>query len=85
VQGPDSLPWVCDRGNPGMASAGSGDVLTGIVAALLAGGSEPALAAAAGVFVHAEAGDRAARRGMRGMIAGDLIAELQGVVNAPWK
>ena len=85
VQGPDSLPWVCDRGNPGMATAGSGDVLTGIIAALLAGGCEPALAAAAGVLLHAEAGDRASRRGVRGMIAGDLIAELQGVVNLPWK
>ena len=85
VQAPDSLPWVCDRGNPGMATAGSGDVLTGIIAALLAAGSEPAIAAAAGVLLHAEAGDRASRRGMRGMIAGDLVAELQGVVNLPWK
>jgi NAD(P)H-hydrate epimerase len=84
VQGGDAVPWVCDRGNPGMATAGSGDVLTGIIATLLAGGAGPALAAAAGVFVHAEAGDRAARAGMRGVIAGDLIAELRGVVNAAW-
>ena len=71
------MPWVCDRGNPGMATAGSGDVLTGIIAALLAGGAEPSIAAAAGVLIHAEAGDRAARAGERGVIAGDLIAELK--------
>jgi NAD(P)H-hydrate epimerase len=84
VAGPDGVPWVCDRGNPGMATAGSGDVLTGIIAALLAGSAAPALAAAAGVLLHAEAGDRAARAGPRGVIAGDLIAELRGVVNSPW-
>jgi len=84
VKGVDAVPWVCDRGNPGMATAGSGDVLTGIIAALLAGGTEPSSAAAAGVLVHAEAGDRAARAGERGVIAGDLIAELKGVVNSPW-
>jgi NAD(P)H-hydrate epimerase len=84
VQGSDPVAWVCDRGNPGMATAGSGDVLTGIVAALIAGGAAPALAAAAGVLLHAEAGDRAARAGVRGMIAGDLLAELRAVVNAPW-
>jgi NAD(P)H-hydrate epimerase len=85
VRARDELPWICDRGNPGMATAGSGDVLTGVISALLAGGCLPALAAAAGVLVHAEAGDRAARAGTRGVIAGDLIAELQGVVNSPWK
>ena len=84
VQGPGALPRVCDRGNPGMATAGSGDVLTGVIAALLAGGCEPLLAASAGVFLHAEAGDRAARAGMRGLIAGDLIGQLQGVVNSQW-
>jgi NAD(P)H-hydrate epimerase len=67
-----------------MATAGSGDVLTGVIAALLAGGSAPALAAAAGVRLHAETGDRAARAGARGLIAGDLLAELRAVVNASW-
>jgi NAD(P)H-hydrate epimerase len=84
VQAGEGLPFVCDRGNPGMATAGSGDVLTGIVAALLAGGVTPGLAAPAGVWLHATAGDRAARAGERGMIAGDLIAQLKAVVNAPW-
>ncbi len=76
--------WVCDRGNPGMATAGTGDVLTGILAALLAGGADAGACARAGVLLHAEAGDRAARAGERGMIAGDLIAELHRLVNAPW-
>jgi hydroxyethylthiazole kinase-like uncharacterized protein yjeF len=84
VNAPGALPWVCDRGNPGMATAGSGDVLSGVIVALLAGGTAPELAAAAGVLLHAEAGDRAARGGMRGVIAGDLVAELRGVVNSTW-
>ncbi|MGH8131484.1 MAG: NAD(P)H-hydrate dehydratase [Steroidobacteraceae bacterium] len=85
VQMGNQLPWICDRGNPGMATAGSGDVLTGIVAALLAGGCQAGLAAAAGVLLHAAAGDRAARAGERGVIAGDLISELHGVVNSKWQ
>ena len=84
VQAGEGVPLVCDRGNPGMATAGSGDVLTGIIAALLAGGAPPALAAPAGTWLHATAGDRAARAGERGMIAGDLVAELKAVVNTPW-
>ena len=76
VQGPTLTPWVCDRGNPGMATAGSGDVLTGVITALLAATHDRELAATAGVFLHAEAGDRAARHGMRGMIASDIVAEL---------
>jgi len=60
-------------GNPGMATAGAGDVLTGTIAGLLAQGMDPAEAAAVGCFVHGLAGDIAARRlGRRGMIAGDI-------------
>jgi NAD(P)H-hydrate epimerase len=77
--------WVCDRGNPGMATAGTGDVLTGIIAALLASGGDAVQCALAGVLLHAESGDRAARAGERGLIAGDLIAELHSAVNEPWK
>ncbi|MFP4061161.1 MAG: NAD(P)H-hydrate dehydratase [Halochromatium sp.] len=78
IQGPGPRPRaLCSEGNPGMASAGMGDVLTGIIAALLGQGLEPVLAAEVGVCLHAAAGDRAARRGERGLIASDLIAALQ--------
>ena len=74
-------PWLCTAGNPGMAAAGMGDVLTGVIAALLAQGLGPEEAAAAGVELHARAGDVAARSGERGLLAGDLIAALRDVVN----
>ena len=54
-----TLESVCVDGNPGMATAGSGDVLTGIVGALLARGLEPLAAAELGVWLHARAGDEA--------------------------
>ncbi len=60
-------------GNPGMATAGSGDVLTGIIAALLLR-MEPFEAAAMGAFYHGCLGDRARDRfGEYGMIAGDMM------------
>ena len=73
---------VCVNGNPGMATGGTGDVLTGVVAGLAAQGAAPADAAAFGVCVHGKAGDRAARaEGERGLLAGDLVAELRRLVN----
>ncbi|PWG62875.1 NAD(P)H-hydrate dehydratase [Sediminicurvatus halobius] len=73
---------VCAAGNPGMASGGMGDVLTGVVAALLAQGLTAFEAAAAGALVHATAADRAAAAGgERGLLAGDLFAALRTVVN----
>jgi NAD(P)H-hydrate epimerase len=81
----DGVPWVCDRGNPGMAAAGMGDVLTGVIAAIAAQQPVPAdalePAAAVGVLVHAAAGDLAARGGERGILASDLIAHLPQCVN----
>ena len=79
-----TTPSVCDRGNPGMATPGSGDVLTGIVAALAAAGAEGRQAAAAGVWLHATAGDRAAGSRPRGLIASDLLEELRRAVNDSW-
>jgi NAD(P)H-hydrate epimerase len=77
----EGLPAICDRGNPGMASAGMGDVLTGVIAGILAQKAEPAAAARVGVLVHALAGDMAARRGERGLLATDLLAYLPTCVN----
>jgi NAD(P)H-hydrate epimerase len=76
-------PGVCSAGNPGMASGGMGDALTGIVAALLAQGLGLEEAAAAGVSLHAAAGDLAAAGGgERGLLASDLIAAIRPVLNA---
>lgn len=75
------LPFVCTAGNPGMATAGMGDVLAGVIAALLAQGLSLATAATAGVEVHARAGDLAAVAGERGLLAADVINALRAVVN----
>ncbi len=65
-------------GNNGMATGGSGDVLTGIIAGFAAGGADSFAAAAMGVFVHATAGDKASRIvSSRAMMAGDIIEQLQ--------
>ena len=72
---------LCERGNPGMASAGTGDVLTGAVAGILAQCRDTWLAARVGVLVHAMAGDAAARTGERGLIASDIARELHNCVN----
>ena len=74
---------VCSDGNPGMASGGTGDALTGVVAAMLAQGLEPERAATAGVCLHAAAGDRAARTGQRGLLASDLIDALRPTLAEP--
>lgn len=84
--GGESPPWICERGNPGMATAGMGDVLTGVIAGLahpLATGArhDAALPARLGVLVHALAGDSAAQGGQRGLIATDVVAELRAWVN----
>lgn len=63
-----------NTGNPGMATGGSGDVLTGLIAALIAQGMTPFDAAQLGVHIHGKAGDLAAEaKGQVGMIASDLI------------
>lgn len=74
-------PWLCTRGNPGMASGGTGDALTGVIVSLLAQGFDAALAARIGTYLHATAGDAAAADGERGMLASDLVAELRALVN----
>ena len=74
-------PGLCERGNPGMATAGTGDVLTGTIAGILAQCHDTWAAARTGVLVHAMAGDAAARGGERGVLASDLLRELHHCVN----
>jgi NAD(P)H-hydrate epimerase len=64
-----------------MASGGMGDVLTGVIAALVGQGLAPWPAACLGVGLHARAGDRAARDGERGLLASDLFVYLRALVN----
>lgn len=73
---------VCSGGNPGMATGGTGDVLTGMIAALIAQGLDLEDAACAGVCLHAAAGDAAAAAGERGLLASDLLAHIRPLVNA---
>lgn len=81
VAGPEELA-VCPYGNPGMASGGMGDALSGILGALLAQGLALETAARVGVLVHALAADRAAREaGERGLLAGDLASCARILVN----
>jgi NAD(P)H-hydrate epimerase len=79
--GPDGGPSVCAAGTPGMATGGMGDVLTGVVAALVAQGMGAQAAARAGVCLHARAGDLAAGRLERGTLASDLMRQLRILVN----
>jgi hydroxyethylthiazole kinase-like uncharacterized protein yjeF len=77
VATPKGAAYINPTGNPGMATAGSGDVLTGVISALIAQGMEVSRAAAAGAYIHGLAGDLAARRkGMMSLMAGDIIAAL---------
>lgn len=72
IAAPDGRAAICTHGTPDLATAGSGDVLTGVIAALLARGLSPFEAACAAAWLHAEAG----RRAGPGLIAEDLINEL---------
>lgn len=80
---PSGKCYINMTGNPGMATGGSGDVLTGIITALLAQKYAPEEAAILGVFVHGMAGDRAARKkGVTSLIAGDIVDSLSEVWTA---
>ena len=74
VAGPDGSVWLNTTGNPGMATGGSGDALTGLITGLMAQGYEPVIAARLGVFVHGLAGDLASETtGQEALTAGDII------------
>jgi ADP-dependent NAD(P)H-hydrate dehydratase / NAD(P)H-hydrate epimerase len=78
----DVLPKICKAGNPGMATAGMGDVLTGVIGAFLAQGMSLYDAACAGVLVHSWSADVAAKDGgERGLLATDLLDYIRDLVN----
>lgn len=78
---PDGRIWINTSGNNGMATAGSGDVLTGIIAGLLAQGMVPGEAAAMGVYLHGLAGDnQAAQQGVYGLTAQDILTGIPQVL-----
>lgn len=77
------LLGVCGHGNPGMATAGTGDVLAGLVGGVLAQGLDPGGAAIAAACLHSAAGDRvAAKLGERSLLAGDLVPEIVALLAA---
>ncbi|HWW20114.1 MAG TPA: NAD(P)H-hydrate dehydratase, partial [Steroidobacteraceae bacterium] len=78
---PDPIYGLCERGNPAMATAGMGDVLTGAIAGILGQCHDPWLAARAGVMAHALAGDDIARDRQRGVLALELAEALNRFVN----
>jgi NAD(P)H-hydrate epimerase len=83
VAEPDGRVGVSRGGSPALATAGTGDVLSGVIGALLAKRMDPFQAACAGAFIHAEAGRLAARRiGPEGVIASDVIALLPAALAA---
>ena len=73
--------YVSTTGNPGMASGGVGDVLTGVIAGLIAQGFNLGEAARIAVYLHGEAADLAAQKGERGLLASDLMPFLRALVN----
>ena len=78
----DELLGVCGHGNPGMATAGMGDVLSGVIGGLLAQGFDAARAATLGTCLHSHAADLAARRhSRRGLVATDLFETIAGLLD----
>jgi hydroxyethylthiazole kinase-like uncharacterized protein yjeF len=81
AQGESSLNF-CARGNVGLATSGSGDVLAGIIAGLCARGADPFVATCWSVFLHATAGDRLADQlGRLGFLARELLHEIPGIMS----
>lgn len=77
VATPDGTAWLISSGGPALASAGSGDVLTGVVAALVARSGDASSSAWVGAFIHGKAGDLAAElRGGEGVVAWDVAEAL---------
>ena len=82
IAGPDGRLAVNSTGNPGMATGGTGDVLTGMIAGLLSQGLSPWDAACSGVYLHGLAGDLAAsEHGEMGLTAGDVIRAIPQAIH----
>ena len=82
IASPDGELYVNSTGNPGMATAGSGDVLTGVIAGLIAQGMPVHRAAAAGAYLHGLAGDKGSKQlGVYSLMAGDIINYLPDAIN----
>jgi NAD(P)H-hydrate epimerase len=74
--------YVCLAGNPGMASGGMGDVLSGVIGALLAKGIPISIAARLGVMIHSHAADiNVSQYGERGLLASDVVETLRVAMN----
>jgi len=82
---PNGEAWINPFSNNGMASGGMGDVLTGVIAALMAANDDPMTSAVAGVYLHGLAGDIAGREmGPRGFLATDVAERLPQAYKALW-
>ncbi len=81
IAGPNNSISICSSGNPGMACGGMGDVLTGVIAGLLAQGLSIYDAASAGAYIHGKAADQAALEGERGLLPSDLMPWLRHYAN----
>jgi ADP-dependent NAD(P)H-hydrate dehydratase / NAD(P)H-hydrate epimerase len=82
IADPEGRLGVCPYGNPGMASGGMGDVLSGVIGALLAQGLDPGSAARLGACLHGRAADLAAAAdGERGLLATDLPDRIRKLLN----
>ncbi|MCC4604857.1 NAD(P)H-hydrate dehydratase [Xanthomonas campestris pv. badrii] len=82
VAAPHAVPRIIDAGNPGMAVGGMGDLLTGVITALLGQGWSPFDAASLGALLHGCAGDAAACEGERGLLPTDLLPPLRRLANS---
>lgn len=78
---PSATPVVCGRGDPVLAAPGTGDVLAGAIAGLLAQSGDAWGAACAAVWLHARAGERLANAARRGVLAGEIAAELPATMS----
>ena len=90
IAGADDTLFVNTTGNPGMATAGTGDLLSGVIGGLVGQGYDPVGAAVLGVYLHGLAGDRVAEaKGEIGMVATDILEEvpqaLSSIVNGEWR